>query len=194
MADTSLLPAPAAVLRPEHVARAGDSNRIMVRLRDDWRLAAVLAYHDRVPMLTGLMSSHHGLVLRDGPFRSVGAGVDAIGIGQHRWLFVNYQGDTAFVRDIARSLEGSAAVSDHSDGYAIFEVAGSCARQMLAKGVALDLHPKSFTVGDAAVTSIGHMGAILWQLDTTPRYAIAVFRSYADSFREFLEASGAEYA
>jgi methylglutamate dehydrogenase subunit D len=194
MADTSLLPASAALLRLAHVAQAGDSNRIMVRLRDDWRLAAVLAFHDRVPMLTGFMSLHHGLALRDGPFRSVGTGVDAIGIGQRRWLLVNYQGDEAFVKDIARALTGSAAVSDHSDGYAIFEVAGSCARQMLAKGVALDLHPKSFTVADAAVTSIAHIGAIFWQLDDTPRYAIAVFRSYTDSFREFLEASSAEFA
>lgn len=166
---------------------------VVIQPRDDWRLASVLALRDRVPALTDFAASNHGLALRDGPFRSVGSGFDAIGIGQHRWLFIRYGDDEAFVTDLARSLAGIAAVSDHSDGYAIFEVSGSCARQMLAKGVPLDLHPQAFTVGDAAVTSIAHMGAILWQLDAAPCYAIAVFRSYADSFRDFLEASAAEF-
>jgi sarcosine oxidase gamma subunit len=30
-------------------------------------------------------------------------------------------------------------------------------------------------------------------LDTAPRYAIAVFRSYARDFREFLESAAAEF-
>ena len=171
----------------------GANAGVLIQPRDDWRLASVLALRDRVPALTDFAASQHGLALRDGPFRSVGFGVDAIGIGQHRWLFVRYGEDERFVANLAHSLAGIAAVSDHSDGYAIFEVSGSRARQMLAKGVPLDLHPQAFTVGDGAVTSIAHMGAILWQLDAAPRYAIAVFRSYADSFRDFLESSAAEF-
>jgi sarcosine oxidase subunit gamma len=167
--------------------------RILIQPREDWRLASVLAFHGCVPALTALLATRHGMALRDGPFRSTGNGVDAIGIGPHRWLLVCYADEAGSVGELTASLAGVAAVSDHSDGYAIFEISGSHARQMLAKGVALDLHPRSFTVSDAAVTSIAHVGATIWQLDTSPRYAIAVFRSYARDFREFLEAAAAEF-
>ena len=169
------------------------SARILIQPREHWRLASVLAFHGRVPALTALLAARHGMALRDGPFRSAGEGVDAIGIGPHRWLLVRYADDAGSVGELTGALAGVAAVSDHSDGYAIFEISGSHARQMLAKGVALDLHSRAFSVNEAAVTSIAHVGAIVWQLDAAPRYAIAVFRSYSRDFREFLEAAAAEF-
>jgi sarcosine oxidase gamma subunit len=56
---------------------------------------------------------------------------------------------------------------------------------------ALDLHPDVFT-GNVAVTVIAHIGAIVRQC-APERFAIAVFRSYAGSFRHWLNASAAEF-
>jgi sarcosine oxidase subunit gamma len=89
------------------------------------------------------------------------------------------------------SLRDMASLSDHSDGYAVFEIWGPAARAALAKGVPVDLHPESFT-DDVAVTVIAHIDAIVWRA-SQDQFAIAVFRSYAESFWYWLTASAAEF-
>jgi sarcosine oxidase subunit gamma len=84
-------------------------------------------------------------------------------------------------------------VSDQSDGYAVLRLGGRDVRSMLAKGIAVDLHPRVFRTGDAAVTQIAHMGVMLWQLDDRPTYEIAVFRSLAGSFWHWMAASAEEF-
>ena len=70
-------------------------------------------------------------------------------------------------------------------------VSGPKARDALAKGVPIDLHPRAFRSGDAAVTTVAHIGVHLWQLDDTPTYEIAVFRSFArDFWRWLMQCSG----
>jgi heterotetrameric sarcosine oxidase gamma subunit len=118
--------------------------------------------------------------------RKSGAGdITALGIGPGRWLFV---GQTL---DQLAPLSGMASLSDHSDGYAVFEMWGPKVREILAKGVPVDLHPAVFT-GDVAVTIIAHVGAIVWQ-SAPERFSIAVFRSYAGSFWHWLATSAAEF-
>jgi sarcosine oxidase subunit gamma len=70
---------------------------------------------------------------------------------------------------------------------------GAKARATLAKGVAIDLHPRAFHAGDVAVTQIAHVGVMLWQLDDQPTYAISVFRSLASSFWHWLSVSAEEF-
>jgi len=102
-----------------------------------------------------------------------------------RWLFLDVAPEQL------EDLSGLASFSDHSDGYAVFEIWGPKVRETLAKGVPIDLHPAVFT-DTVAVTVIAHIGAIVWQ--TAPdRFSIAVFRSYAGSFWHWLSASAAEY-
>ena len=74
-----------------------------------------------------------------------------------------------------------------------FACSGPRARDVLQKGVLIDLHPGAFKTGDVAVTPIAHIGTHLWQVDDTPAYEIAVFRSFADAFRHWLEEAGAEF-
>jgi len=111
--------------------------------------------------------------------------VTALGIGPGRWLFL---GST--LEQLA-PLSGLASLSDHSDGYAVFELWGPKIRETLAKGVPVDLHPTVFT-DDVAVTVIAHIGAIVWQ-SAPDRFSIAIFRSYAGSFWHWLAASAAEF-
>jgi heterotetrameric sarcosine oxidase gamma subunit len=112
-------------------------------------------------------------------------GVTALGIGPGRWLFLG-----ATPEQLA-PLSGLASLSDHSDGYAVFELWGPKVRETLAKGVPVDLHPTAFT-DDVAVTVIAHIGAIVWQ-SAPDRFSIAIFRSYAGSFWPWLSTSAAEF-
>jgi sarcosine oxidase subunit gamma len=77
-------------------------------------------------------------------------------------------------------------VSDQSDGRGVFRVSGRGAREALAKGVPIDLHPRAFTTGDAAVTLAAHIPIHVWQVDALPTYEIAVARSLATSFLDWL--------
>jgi methylglutamate dehydrogenase subunit D len=97
------------------------------------------------------------------------------------------------LRDLPEALRGIAAVTDQSDGRALVRISGPKARAMLAKGVAIDLHPRAFGPGRAAVTSIAHIGVQLWQRDAGPTYEIAVARSFAGSFWHWLEHAAAEF-
>jgi sarcosine oxidase subunit gamma len=75
----------------------------------------------------------------------------------------------------------------------LLQAAGPRVRDALAKGLAIDLHPRVFTTGHAAVTAVAHIGVHIWQVDDSPTYEIAVPRSLAISFWRWLAASAAEY-
>jgi heterotetrameric sarcosine oxidase gamma subunit len=157
----------------------GDESGVSVRLRDDLTIVSVLARKDQGQML----AAHCGL--RDAPKASGTGGVTALGVGPARWLFLGQS-----VEELA-PLRGMASLSDHSDGYAVFEIWGPAVRAALIKGVPVDLHPDRFT-DDVAVTVIAHIDAIVWH-PSQDRFAIAVFRSYAGSFWHWLSASAAEF-
>jgi sarcosine oxidase subunit gamma len=80
-----------------------------------------------------------------------------------------------------------ASVSDQSSGYAVLRVTGPTARHLLSRGAFIDFHPSVFGPGSAAVTTIAHIGVVLWQLDDAPTYDVALFRSYAESFWHWIE-------
>ncbi|MEI9963328.1 MAG: sarcosine oxidase subunit gamma family protein [Caulobacteraceae bacterium] len=88
-------------------------------------------------------------------------------------------------------LAGLAAVCDQGDAYAVFAVTGPAARRVLAKGVPVDIDPAVFGLDSSAATLVAHMGVNLWRADDG--FRIAVFRSYAESFRHWLEGAAAEF-
>ncbi len=171
---SDLSPAPALT----GMKNIGSGNGVHAALRD-YRMTAVLACSGQVQALmdkTGIL---------DAPRQSGKDSIRALGIGPGRWLFLGVTPPQL------ASLSGLASLSDHSDGYAVFDVWGPKVRETLAKGVPLDLHPQVFT-DDVAVTLIAHIGAIVWQ-SSPDRFSIAVFRSYAGSFWHWLAASAAEF-
>jgi heterotetrameric sarcosine oxidase gamma subunit len=156
----------------------GSGGGVHVALRK-YPIVSVLARKGQIPTLTGKTG------IADVARRSDTDGITALGIGPGRWLFLNLG-----IRQLAH-LSELASLSDHSDGYAVFEVWGPRVRETLAKGVPIDLHPAAFTE-DVAVTVIAHIGAIVWQ-NAPDRFSIAIFRSYAGSFWHWLAASAAEF-
>lgn len=128
-----------------------------------------------------------------GPRVSSSGDTAFVGTGPRSFLAVKAGGGWRFAEELRTRLAGVAAVADQSSGYAVLRLAGPRVREVLAKGVPVDLHPAAFGPGDAAVTLASHVGIVLWQVDAAPTYDIAVFRSQAASFGDWLAAGAAEF-
>jgi sarcosine oxidase subunit gamma len=75
----------------------------------------------------------------------------------------------------------------------VLRLSGPRAGDVLAKGLPIDLHPRTFGPDSAATSTISLMGVQLWQVDDLPTYDIALFRSLSASFWRWLTASAAEF-
>lgn len=118
--------------------------------------------------------------------------ISVIWSGIDRWL-VRGKTDRDLEGELRSKLGKFASLSDQSDGRTILRIGGPAVRQVLAKGIPIDLHPRVFKTGDTAVTLCGHIGVQLWQVDDSPAYDLAVFRSLSESLWHWLEASSAEF-
>jgi sarcosine oxidase subunit gamma len=130
-----------------------------------------------------------GVVPPSGPEAVFGKQLSLIGIGPGVWLAFAEQSDGDWCPHLTQSLEGQASVSDQSSGYVILRLSGSGARTVLQRGASIDLAPAIFQPGASAATMISHMSVWIWQVDDRPTYDVAIFRSFADSFRHWLNAA-----
>jgi sarcosine oxidase subunit gamma len=156
----------------------GEGAGVRVRLCPSQPIISVLAR--KSPNLAAQLG------IADGPRQSLFGGTTVLGIGPGRWLFLGQP-----LENLTPSLKHEASLSDHSDGYALFEVWGPKVRDALAKGVPVDIHPDYFS-DQVAVTVVAHIGTILWQ-SGQDRFTLAVFRSFAGSFWHWLSASAAPF-
>jgi heterotetrameric sarcosine oxidase gamma subunit len=176
-----------------HGAPVGEPG-VEVALRADRALAAVLARKGRGEALTRRVEAAFGLELPARPRRIAAGPVAFAWAGPGHWLASHEDMDgRAFETRVREELAELASVSDQSDARIVLRVGGARARDALAKGVMVDLHPRAFAPGDAAVTSVAHVGVHFWQLDAVPTYEFAVPRSLAVAFWHWLMESAAEF-
>jgi sarcosine oxidase, subunit gamma len=71
-----------------------------------------------------------------------------------------------------------AAVTDLSSSRVIIEIGGAGARDLLAAGCGLDLHPRAFGPGQCAQTLLARVPVILDQLAAAPHFRLLIRRSY----------------
>jgi len=167
---------------------------VTLETRDDLALAIVMARKGQSRTVAARVKAAFGIDLPFGPRRLAAERVAFVGIGPGQWLAVEEGGDEAtFGSRLGSALGDAASISEQSDSRAVLRLAGPRARDVLAKGLAIDLHPRAFGPGDAAASAIGLIGAQLWQLDDKPTYEILAPRSLAESFADFIWASAAEY-
>jgi methylglutamate dehydrogenase subunit D len=122
-----------------------------------------------------------------------GPEVSFVGYGPGQWLAVSETlAGEGLARDLKNRLKGLASVSDQSGGRTVLRLSGPRARDLLAKGLPIDLHPSVFGPGSAATSTISLMGVQIWQVDDAPTYDLALFRSVSASFWRWLTASAAE--
>ncbi|MGC1305471.1 MAG: sarcosine oxidase subunit gamma family protein [Caulobacteraceae bacterium] len=132
-----------------------------------------------------------GIDMPTGPTLAGGGGFRLLGYGPGVWLVMADAPTEAWCDLLATSLQDKASVSDQSSAYVVFEVKGAHARELLQRGAFIDLDTDVFGPGGAAVTVIAHIGVILWRPLVGDGFEVACFRSYADSFRDWLDAAAA---
>ena len=100
--------------------------------------------------------------------------------GPGQWLAIGAAAEgAALVGQLRAELSGLASISDQTDGRVLIRLRGPEVRGLLAKGLPIDLHPRAFAPGHAAVTVLGQVGVYIWQVDAQPTYDLAVPTSYA---------------
>lgn len=122
--------------------------------------------------------------------------VRSLWLGPDEWLVTAPAEAAAWLMAaFARALAGRhAAVADLSSSRAVIELSGPRARDLLAKGCGLDLHPRAFAPGQCAQTLFAGLPVILDQLDTAPRYRLYVRASAARWLWDWIVDAAAEFA
>ena len=121
---------------------------------------------------------------------SAANGRTALWLGPDQWLIVAPVGAAPVG---APELAGDASIVDVSDLRAVFELAGPHARDVLAKGCAVDLHPRVFQPGDCALSALARIRVALHQPAADNAYRIYVERSYAPYLWDWLIDAMREY-
>ena len=75
---------------------------------------------------------------------------------------------------------------DQSSAYSLLQITGADARRLLQKGVPVDL--SALAPGAVVVSVIAHVGVIVHQIGPES-FHLAIFRSFAGGFRDWLDAS-----
>jgi sarcosine oxidase subunit gamma len=114
-------------------------------------------------------------------------------LGPDEWLVAG--GSADLPERLRAALAGvHAAVVELSASRAVFELTGPAARDVLAKGCALDVHPRAFGPGQCAQTGLARAAVILEQVDAAPTFRIFVRRSFARYLATWLADAAAELA
>jgi heterotetrameric sarcosine oxidase gamma subunit len=178
------------IATPGHIGRAGATGITIVE-RTDIAFANVIAKRDKRAALVSAVDTAFGVALPNGPRRASKNGVTFAGTGPGQWI-ASAEGADGLAAKLRSRLGPFAMVTDQSDARLVLHLSGLCVRDVLAKGVPIDLHPKAFKAGDVATTLVAYIGVqidrldeVIWQL-TAPR-------SMAGSFWSWLSASAAEF-
>jgi sarcosine oxidase subunit gamma len=150
--------------------------QVLARLGREETAAALLGL-DPAPGRASKTSAGTALWLAPGAWMVVAEGLD----------------DGELCRSLLHRLGNLAAVVDQSHGRAVLRLAGARARDVLAKGCRLDLHPSAFRPDMCAQTVIAQIGVLLHQCDEIPTYDLYVPAGYAVDFLEWLTSSAAEF-
>ena len=184
----------------EHLSAAGSRGAdtaqpgVTLMLRPNVTLAAVMARKGSMHALAETVRRGFALELPRTRRRVANGPVSFVWAGPGQWLATaeDVTGQE-FEARVRQQLAGSASVADQSDGRTVLRINGPRARAALAKMLPVDLHPRAFAPGNAALTAAASIGVHIWQLDDTPTYELAVFRSYAGSLWRWLIASAEEF-
>ena len=156
-------------------------------------LAMVAARKGRRGDLMAVVRSGFDVDLPATARRVVGPKIAFVWVGPDQWLASRHPAPEEGMEARLAPLADLASLVEQSHGRTLLALTGSRVREALAKGVAIDLHPRAFRPGDAASTLVHHIPVLLWQVDDRPSYEFAIARSLAQSFWQWLTAAAGEY-
>lgn len=161
---------------------------LKIEIRAGHGMAAVMA---RKGVGAEAIGQALGLAAPTGPTWTAIGGLMLLGTGPGSWLVHAEEAAPFWADELRRRIGPLGSVCDQSGAYVVLRLAGAGARVVLRRGAAIDFHPAVFAPGTVATTVIAHIGVTVWQVDDEPTYDIAVFRSFAASFRHWLDSAAA---
>jgi len=147
------------------------------------------------PVFRNAIAAMAGITLDERPNRASGSGdTKALWLGPERWLIVGTAGRSPSLgAALAQGLGADqAAIVELDHARTTIRLAGRNARDVLAKGCLLDLHPKSFAAGQTAQTALFHVNSLVHcvEQDTFDLY---ITRSHGQSMFEALTDAAGEF-
>jgi sarcosine oxidase, subunit gamma len=110
-------------------------------------------------------------------------------LGPDEWLVMTSEGREAAVAQALRQASGDGFVTvvELGSGQTVIELSGARAREVIAKGCPLDLHPRRFGPGRCAQSRLARTGVTIAQVDPAPTFELIVRRSFADYLWQWLQ-------
>ncbi len=143
-----------------------------------------------------------GLIVPTAPNTVTNAadGTRLLWLGPDEWLLAVPERAAAGVGEALRTAQAGVhmAVVDTTDARTVLLLAGPRARDVLAKGCPLDVHPRAFAVDHCAQTLLARAHVLLHRIhdlpeDAGPAFELYVHRSFADYLWHWLEDAAGEY-
>jgi methylglutamate dehydrogenase subunit D len=181
------------VYRPGLLGRREGTPGIVVRELIDFSLASVLARRNQAAAAAQAAQQAFGTHLPSNPTVTSGEEFAFVWSGRDQWLALGPPSATPMETRLGMALGAHASIVDQGGSRNLLELRGPRVRDVLAKGVSIDLHPRAFRTGNVAVTTASHRAVHLWQVADEPVYRLLVVRTYFDSLWRWLAGSAAEY-
>jgi sarcosine oxidase subunit gamma len=108
-------------------------------------------------------------------------------IAPHGFWFVGPEND-----NLAATLAGKAVVTPLSSSRSRISIEGRAARDLLSKGIPLDLHESVFVPGKFAMTGLHHTPVLL-HCTAAQRFELYAMRTFALNVWEWLEDAALEF-
>lgn len=193
MAEFRLRPGFASGLpAPGRHGKADGTAGIVARFRQDRAILVVEAGKGRRPAAAAALASVFGTAAPEpGRAALLGEGRLLAWHGPKSWLVIEEPGAPTLAA-LAAALSGLAALIAQSDGRILLEIGGPKAREVLARGTNIDLHPRVFAPGATALSHVGHVNAQIVQTGVEA-YLLVVPRATAGSLGHWLEVSAASF-
>ncbi len=176
-------------------AKSASRSHVALEVLDGLSIVWIAARNGQSGALDTRVSELYGVTLPKYPrLAHARSGIDFVGAGPDQWLAIapaTMGSDWAAI--LTGQLQNLASVADQTDARTLVRVSGNKARDTLAKGLLIDLHPRAFPEGAVATTHAAHIGVILWRPIGADSFIIACSRSYSDSFWRWLTHSAAEH-
>lgn len=176
---------------PGHHGRAGEPG-VILKVTPPRALVSVIARRGSIDALSVAVKVAFDVDLPAKPRLARGRGMSFLWCGYHHW-FAEADDASELLPRLRTEISPLAALSDQSDSRFIITLSGPAARATLAKLALVDLHPRTFDVGETAVTLFGHIGGQVTLTDDRPTYELMISRSFADDFLHSMLDAAAEF-
>ncbi|MEY2921033.1 MAG: hypothetical protein RL261_2338 [Pseudomonadota bacterium] len=179
--------------RPGRIGRSDGAPGLILQEIAPFTLASVIARKDQAVPAAAKALQAFGTSLPATPTFTSGNELTFVWSGPGHWLALGPQASEPVEARLGAVFGNLASVFDQGGSRVLLELRGPRVRDVLAKGVSIDMHPRAFKTGDVAVTTASHLAVHLWQVTDDPVYRLLVVRTYFDSLWRWLAASAAEY-